>query len=735
MKYLAFFSIIFFSLSSLAYPQESRLNKILGNGTIFFTDENNGWIFDEYHIRKTSDAGKSWEVMLTFETSKKAMYSSTIGTNLITFVNAATGYFITSKYSGISNNAYVYKTTNSGLSWLRYILSISNNANTPNSLSNLFFINEDNGWVVSDSKNLLRTTNGGVSWEQIFSGTLSIQKIHFVDAQNGWAFINNKLNKTTNGGANWNEILVPGSTYIYTISTIGNNTWVGGYNDGIYLSTDGGINWNKVSNTFPSGPQSWSNGYLTMFSATHGVSNGHITTDGGLTWTEKFNRYATYRDVSLLNIDNCWFYDSNGNLNKTVNFFNASEVVFHSTTNPLENHKFTSVKILGDNNVVASFNNGAILRSSDNGKTWKFIDELYGIHQIRDISFTNSSTGVAVGRNYDNPTNTAFISRTTDAGESWSIVYQLPGIPNIYDEDIYSVDYSNGTYYALSRSKLLRSANDGLTWSADSTDMSWGLHQIKFIGNTGFGISTYGSFKLYKSVNGGVGWNLVRDVFCGGLSFVSNNLVFASFSDSQLCKSTDGGITWSKSGWTPSWNFNRVFFKDSLTGIASGATFSFGEGTFVTDDGGNTWSKVSELYNIINGTDNGIDYVSKTNGYIATDDGLYTLKSFGIIDSVTSIDTENEFNPQDYLLYQNYPNPFNPSTTIKFDIPSNANESIVILKVFDLLGNEVATLLNEAKPSGSYSVDWDASKLSTGVYFYKLQTGSFVSIKKMVLIK
>lgn len=88
--------------------------------------------------------------------------------------------------------------------------------------------------------------------------------------------------------------------------------------------------------------------------------------------------------------------------------------------------------------------------------------------------------------------------------------------------------------------------------------------------------------------------------------------------------------------------------------------------------------------------------------------------------------------PGGFLLEQNYPNPFNPKTVISFQIPK---EGLVILKVYDLLGNEISTLVNEQKAAGSYSVDFDASKLTSGMYLYKLISGSFSSTKKMILLR
>ena len=87
---------------------------------------------------------------------------------------------------------------------------------------------------------------------------------------------------------------------------------------------------------------------------------------------------------------------------------------------------------------------------------------------------------------------------------------------------------------------------------------------------------------------------------------------------------------------------------------------------------------------------------------------------------------------KDFRLFQNYPNPFNPSTKIYYHI---AQTGFVKLAVYDILGNEVETLVNEEKPIGSYKVNFDATGLSSGIYFYKLQAGDFVQTKKMILLK
>ena len=87
---------------------------------------------------------------------------------------------------------------------------------------------------------------------------------------------------------------------------------------------------------------------------------------------------------------------------------------------------------------------------------------------------------------------------------------------------------------------------------------------------------------------------------------------------------------------------------------------------------------------------------------------------------------------QDFSLSQNFPNPFNPSTVISYQLPISGKVSI---KVYDILGREIVTLINEEKPAGNYKVEFDGTALPSGIYFYRLQAGEFVEAKKMILLK
>jgi|WetSurMetagenome_2_1015567.scaffolds.fasta_scaffold08160_3 hypothetical protein len=132
----------------------------------------------------------------------------------------------------------------------------------------------------------------------------------------------------------------------------------------------------------------------------------------------------------------------------------------------------------------------------------------------------------------------------------------------------------------------------------------------------------------------------------------------------------------------------------------------------------------------ITGDTTGNDFV-----YIIEEVQYYHLCLFYRVELNVITDIENEntlITPEDYSLEQNFPNPFNPNTRIQYQVSSISQ---VTLKVYDVLGNEVVVLVNEEKPAGSYEVEFNAASLSSGIYFYKLQAGSFVDTKKMILLK
>ena len=103
-----------------------------------------------------------------------------------------------------------------------------------------------------------------------------------------------------------------------------------------------------------------------------------------------------------------------------------------------------------------------------------------------------------------------------------------------------------------------------------------------------------------------------------------------------------------------------------------------------------------------------------------------------VIPNIVGISNQQNELPRVFALYQNYPNPFNPITTIRYDVPKS---TLVTIIVYDMSGREITTLVNEKKDAGSYELIFDASKLASGVYIYKMTAGEFTSMKKLILIK
>ena len=159
----------------------------------------------------------------------------------------------------------------------------------------------------------------------------------------------------------------------------------------------------------------------------------------------------------------------------------------------------------------------------------------------------------------------------------------------------------------------------------------------------------------------------------------------------------------------------KAQFKLERSVFGSGGGMNISDNNSLIGTFGQTFIGVSE--NTVNEVYSGFWYVNQT--LVGISDGQVIPKKFEI--------------------FQNYPNPFNPTTTIKYSIPQqnvgNENFRSVQLIVYDILGRKVATLVNEAKAPGNYEVNFNASNLASGVYFYRLQAGSFIQVKKMILMK
>jgi hypothetical protein len=169
-----------------------------------------------------------------------------------------------------------------------------------------------------------------------------------------------------------------------------------------------------------------------------------------------------------------------------------------------------------------------------------------------------------------------------------------------------------------------------------------------------------------------------------------------------------------------------VSFTDANTGTTVGS-----DGTILrTTDGGTTWTSQSNPFSGTTYDFWDVFFSDANTGLVVGNGGIILRTTTG---GVTWLERDKTpFLPQYLTLTQNYPNPFNPSTTIRFEIPGR---SYVALKIYDLLGREVATLVNETLDAGWYTTIWNANRVASGIYVYRLQAGEYQEGKKLVLLR
>lgn len=352
---------------------------------------------------------------------------------------------------------------------------------------------------------------------------------------------------------------------------------------------------------------------------------------------------------------------------------------------------------------------------------------------FRSVFFTDINTGfIAVG--YRTSNNIGRILKTTNGGNTWSLV-PLPMERNM--TTIYFVNSSTG--YASGYRTMLKTTDAGDTWVSQNPNFfSNYLFAIHFTEvNTGYVVGNLGT--ILKTTDGGDAWipqNSTTSLNLWGVYFMDANtgvVVGGPVGNSQniILRTTNGGNIWEPVPYTVSTCLlGAVRFISSTTGYITGSCNQI----LYTKDGGQSWFNLISPLNNYNFRTS--FFTSADTGYVVGEDPLtggtgYVLKTTDG-GGVTGISPSSNETPKEYKLLQNYPNPFNPSTTISYQIPSQGR---VTLKVYDLLGREVATLVNEELKPGSYGTTWDAAGFASGVYFYRLQSGEFVDIKRLILLR
>ncbi len=395
---------------------------------------------------------------------------------------------------------------------------------------------------------------------------------------------------------------------------------------------------------------------------------------------------------------------------------------------------------------------------------------------LSDIFFINYTTGWVVG-------DEGIVLHTVDGGASWAI-QDTPTDSALYrvvftDEDhgyIISKQYSEDGWltnvfpneHNAGSSRLLLTTDGGNNWTVDNLGDSLQLLGIHFLNSDTGWISGRDSYNLipilFKTVDAGNSWNKIYEGSVSGISYFNdvvfvdneNGWLFETKYDSEdnptiIFRTFDGGLTWSEIGQTSGPAFTATLI-DQDTMWAYGHNYSG-----ISYDGGINWNQMDNFNSMfplsgtagwfvqgydISYTDNsGISgqylTLATVNSIFAFDKNLcWAVGRYGNIikyynDVTTSVISSTQ-TPLNFNLGQNYPNPFNPETKINYHLPFATH---VTLTVYNILGQEVEKIVESELPAGYHSVKWDASKVSSGVYIYRITAGSFTYTKKMLVMK
>jgi len=331
---------------------------------------------------------------------------------------------------------------------------------------------------------------------------------------------------------------------------------------------------------------------------------------------------------------------------------------------------------------------------------------------LHSVFFTSLTTGYIAGDK--------IILKTTDKGLNWTKLYQD-------SSTVFGTIYfptSQTGWAAGSYGKIISTTNAGANWTTQQSGTDDHFVSSCFISPQAGWLSGFFG-RILKTTNSGVNWTSQSIVTVLSI----NKILFTTLSEGwalnfEPYKTTNGGMNWIYTPISNSIGMFDMYFVDSNTGYFCG----FHGAIRKTTDAGTTW-----ILDQANTPDNlkAVWFVSRDTGWVVGDQGNIFKTTTG--GTPVGIVNNTSVIPNGFQLYQNYPNPFNPQTNISYFIPKS---NFVKLKVFDILGKEVKVLINEFQQSGSYSVSFDGTNLSSGIYFYSLYVDEKnIDTKRMVLLK
>ncbi|BDQ04156.1 YCF48-related protein [Ignavibacterium sp.] len=659
-------------------------------------------------------------------------------------------------YSGL------YKSTDNGNSWFKIETQFEDFE-----VYAIYITKEDHIWVGTNFQGrIYLSTDNGKTWENRRTGYNTGECWAFGQSKDGVMFAGDgqygKLYRSTDYGNNW---IFSANLRPLVFATDSNNIVYAGTHNGLFATTDNGLTWaqNNFLSTIPVSSiliDSANN----IYCGTGYYDNGNgvfYSTDGGQNWTQL--GLAGKIVLSLA-------FDSKGDLyagTKEDGLYKTTDLgqTWEQYKRGLYRKQVFRLKLNKQGDIFIGSENEGVFRSTNNGNSFEHIG--LPISRVKNIVFSGDSLIFT-----STPSGVQKYNRIT---KRWTNM----GLQNV---EAISMSPSNYLYAATFDEGLFKSTDLGKSWQLTNltADTLMSVYNVLVASDDTLFAST--EFKLRKSTDGGISWNILpiithffsrtliiknKSLFCTGFNFISNNetlyksknlgnsfdSLFSGFnlpdennviaitdnnyvfiSDPFLkgiLRSTDGGNNFEQI------LFNKytysVFAKDNGLVITDGASFGGQtDSVYISTNFGNSWIGIDKEIGLNNYLSDIKEDASNKLFFGTRRTGLYE------IDIITSMNEDVNNLSKSFQLFHNYPNPFNPSTKISWRSPVSGRTT---LKVYDVLGREVATLVDEYREAGNYEVEFNVgqtfslSALSSGVYFYKLTIGEFTEVKKMILTK
>lgn len=734
-------------------------------------------------------AGGYGGVFISSKTDINWHYIGLGNENGISDILVLDGYVFVTTWSGI------FKSGDSGLNWIK---TYNGRVNSITSIDTLIIAGTQNNGIIRsyDRGNSWSPANNGIDNFSIrlvyqadgvllasAAGASGSGMFRSVDSANSWIRLDPdqfawnaegitysngllyafdfenyaKVYKSTDLGLTW--FLPTGATnpadIIQGIYSIDNEIYVGIYRFGLFKSTDEGVSWTQINNGIINKDILSVNGSDLMIVSTSfgGIT---VTYNKGESWVNLSDGLNNSSITALLSTENKLFAGTYGS-----GIFRSEDGGENWTK--LNHPNLYVGDLLSAHNriyaIISKYYGGPyparVYWSSDLGENWlssSFVESF--------TCLASSGENLLVGSQFG-------LYRSTNYGQTW--VHITNGIPeNVVVTSISSKDsillLTNGT------NGVYRSADYGLSWNFVTIPGLSSSNKVEFVGDRFFVGSSQVNF-LFESMDYGLTWSAVQTpLFNADVTalYGYDNYKFVGLSDNKgVLISNNYGASWQESNpFTASKilsfeNHNYVLY----TGTDGAGIYKLSEvvlpvelvsfkGKINKDGVLLTWTTITEKNNygfeilrksrehnyVVIGFVKGNGTSTEVHKYFFKDKNIlntkynYRLKQIDLDGTFTysdeiSIDVNRAF---EYTLSQNFPNPFNPSTIIKYSL---LYSGIVEIKVFDMLGKEIKTLINEYKPAGNYEIEFDGTGLPNGVYFFRMISGNYSDTKKMVLLR